>query len=301
MRPPFYRWIVSSPTSERTTMALTQPECPPAGAEAAIRLLRLRDTFARDELEALLTAGLDAGIVTMVVRDLISIGVIAQEGDNARLSPTAAAQPSNPAAIRDCLFSAVDVSTLWDNDEKGRLPLEGGRDLVRAIAWFCSLPVPDGPYEYKADVAERQQRELGVEVIATPERWLPFARWAAYLGFVRFDAGGGITPDVTHSVAETLAGARQASLDSDALLAIVARRLPVLEGGVFAADVAGRVRDRGRVRTDDADVSSALAYSLLTLRERGLIELELSTGDSRKGRLPDGLGAFSHVTWNGAS
>jgi len=282
-------------------MPLTQPDCPPAAAEAALRLLRHRPLFAREEFEALLGAGLDDGIVTMVVRDLVAIGVIAADEGGVRLSDRAAATPSNAGAIRECLFSAVDVTTLWDTDDKGRLRLEGGRDLVRALAWFCSLPILGAPYAYKGDIDERQLRELGAEVIATPERWLPFARWAAYLGFTRFDAGGGVTPDVTDSLAETLQQGGRTAWDPDALLATVAQQLPVRDGGVFAIDGAARMRSRARGAPDEADVSSALAYSLLTLRARGCVDIELSTGDSKKGRLPDGLGAFSKVIWKASA
>lgn len=233
----------------------------------------------------------------MVLRDLEAIEVIVSDNGGPRLSDRAAQAQSNAAAIRSCLFAAVDEKDLWHAGDDGTLPLEGGRDLVRALAWFSSLDVTHGPYAYKGEIDARQQRELGVEVIATEERWLPFGRWGAYLGLIRFDPGGGLTPDPTFALADSLSQSPSGTTwDTEEFLKLVATVLPVLDGGVFAVSA-----DQQRVARipREADLSSALAFALLTLQERGWLTVEVSTGDSRKGRLPHGLGACSGVTWNG--
>src|SRR4051812_29513034 len=120
-------------------MALTQPDCPPAVAEAALRLLRYAGTASRDVLRSSLAVDLDSNAVSMVLRDLEAIEVLVGDNGSVRLSDRATQAPSNAAAIRSCLFAAVDVKQLWEADGDGTLPLEAGRDLVRALAWFSSL------------------------------------------------------------------------------------------------------------------------------------------------------------------
>jgi hypothetical protein len=280
-------------------MPLTQPDSPPAAAEAALRVLRGVGKVSREDLASLIRGGQDDKVVGMALRDLTAIGVLLEEGGVVTLSDTARRASTNRIAIRKCLFSHVDPGSLWDSDEKGSLRLEAGRDLVRALAWFLSLPVRDGPYKYAGDIDSRQTRDLGMEVVAASERWLPFARWGAYLGLTRFDPGGGVSPDPSIALADVLRDAKDPTLGPDELVAVISAELPVLEQGVYAAAIASRRQAAPEPSAAEADVSSAVAYALLCLHGAGLIELELSTGDSRKGRMPDSLGAFSRVVWTG--
>lgn len=279
-------------------MPLTQPDSPPAAADTALRILRELGEASREELTALMAAGRDDKVVGMSLRDLFAIGVLVESGQMVTLSEAAASAPVNRIAIRKCLFSQVDPTSLWDSDDKGSLRLDAGRDLVRALAWFLSLSVRGGPYKYAGDIDSRQTRELAAEVIAAGERWLPFARWGAYLGLTRFDPGGGVTPDPSIALADVLEeDATSESWGPDKLLGLIRERLPVLEGGIFASAVASHKQVPPDPIAEEADVSAAVAYALLCLDASGRIELELSTGDSRKGRMPDGLGAFSNVVW----
>jgi hypothetical protein len=281
-------------------MALTQPDCPPAVAESALRVLRgAQEPVSRAKIVGLLSPGssFNPKVVGMVLRDLASIGVIVEEDAGLRLSRAAAARQANAAAIRACMFDAVDADELWALADDGKLPLEGGRDLVRALAWFCGLDVPDGPYVYEGDIDELQQRELAAEVIATPERWPPFARWGSYLGMTRVEPKG-LSPDPSRALLEVLGSASSGSPWPPAqFLDLVAAELPVLDGGRFRLAVTERRRPDADGQ--EADISSALAFALLTLEKEGVIEIERSTGDARKLRLPHELGACSGVIWKG--
>jgi hypothetical protein len=233
----------------------------------------------------------------MVVRDLCSIGVLVEDAAGMRLSETAAAQPTNVATIRACLFDAVDATSLWELADDGKLPLEGGRDLVRGLAWFCALDVPNGPYAYVGGIDELQQRELAAEVIATPERWLVFARWGAYLGLTRSEIKR-VSPDPSRALREVLRMASGASpWNPTQFLDLVAGQLPVLDGGRFAQAIAVRRGPAEADRSQGADVSSGLAFALMTLEKEGSIRMERSTGDAKKLRLPHELGACSAVLW----
>ena len=281
-------------------MPLTQPDSPPAAADAAVRILRECGELRRDDLASLMRFRQDDSVVGMTLRDLHAIGVLVEDSGKVSLSNAARTATSNRIAIRKCLLSCVDPAALWDVDEKGNLRLEAGRDLVRALAWFLSLPVRSGPYKYAGDVDTRQTRDLGAEVVATGERWLPFARWGAYLGLTRFDPGG-VSPDPSTALAEVLQEDASTAWGPDELVALTRAELPVLDGGVYAAAVVSRRQGTANSIDEETDISSAVAYALLCLHAADLIELELSTGDSRKGRMPDGLGAFSKAVWKGVS
>ena len=245
------------------------------------------------------------------LRELCSIGALAADGDSVAL-PGDVDAPREPGAmrriVRDTAMRAELASDLWEKDDAGSLINTGARDLVRALAWFLSLDVNEGPFEFeKTDPAltELQQRHTGERPIFNVERWRPFVRWARYLGFVQemsLYSGAGtslfvLIPDPTRAVAAVLPKCvhpHEWTPIAD-VMSLLAERLPVVDGGVFRRSI----HEKGApASTSDCSSSLTLTFQRLTALE--LVELEVGAGDAPKVLLANNQGAYHALRWVGS-
>lgn len=286
-------------------MALTQPDTPVAVAHIAIRYLRERGPVEEEELLRRLAPLKEqqAKAAKQTVSTLLDIGVFKLNGIAVELSQLAAEASTEPSAVANCLFANSDPAMLWSEEKPGSLTLAGGIDLLRALTWFLTLDSFDGPYSFdkgKNQIAARQTSELGAKVLVNNTRWLPFARWASYLGFARL-SDDGLAVDPTKALRWALEDAARESNSwtHSELSSLLASRLPVLDSGDFADSIRARMGEHGVESDAEADFSSALTLALRVLSELRLVELEEGAGDATKARFAKNLGAVHRVTWIG--
>lgn len=300
-------------------MAFLQPDILPAMAEAIHRQLAgaRGGRLAEESLVAsVVPAGLSKGAggekyFGDTLRELAGIGVVRVEGGQVSLADGVQdARESGAMAglVRSQAMLAERDSDLWEKDELNSLMLVGARDLVRALAWFMSLNVLDGPFTFAKGgnpISRLQEDHTGERLIFNETRWLPFVRWARYLGFTRdvslYSGSGraeaGVLPDPTDAVGAALPRCVSKGdwVPLSAVLPSLATELPVLDGGVYRQ----AVHDRG-APPSEADVSPTLTLALERLRARGEIELEVGAGDAEKLVFANNRGAFHALRLIGA-
>jgi len=301
-------------------VAFLQPDILPAMAEGIHRqLCRARGgRLSRDALaELVVPAGLSKGpggekIFGDTLRELCSIGALVADAESVAL-PDEAEAPREPGAmrriVRERTMAAELDSDLWEKDDAGSLINTGARDLVRAVAWFLSLNVDEGPFEFeKTDPAltELQQRHTGERPIFNVERWRPFVRWARYLGFVQemsLYSGAGtslfvLIPDPTRAVAAVLPQCVQHHEWTPLadIMPLLSERLPVVDGGVYRRSI----HEKG-VPTSASDWSSSMTLTFQRLSALELIELEIGAGDAPKMLFANNQGAYHALRWVGST
>jgi hypothetical protein len=292
-------------------VAFLQPDILPAMAEAIHRQLSdARGARLSDESLAatVVPKSLSKGTIgdkyfADTLRELASIGAV-QVTDGQVSLPDDVPGVRDPGAMRDLVRSRAMIAEaevdLWEKDDAGSLLLLGARDLVRALAWFLSLDVLDGPYSYdkgSVPIGSLQEQHTGERLIFNKDRWHPFVRWARYLGFTRelsLYSGSGrseqtLLPDPT-----------------DAVRAILPRCVPVgewvpMSRAITALSEALPVLDRGKYRRSihdhgapepAADCSPSLTLAFERLAVTGDIELEVGAGDAEKVVFSNNRGAF---------
>jgi hypothetical protein len=293
-------------------MAFIQPDILPAMAEAIHRqLLSARGgKLSRENLQATtVPSGMSKGpgaekLFGDTLRELIAIGVLNEVDGDVRLpeAPEARVPGAFRKFIRTRAMEAELDSDLWEKDEQGSLSLVGARDLVRALAWFLNLDVLSGPYHFNkttTKISELQEQQTGERPIYNEWRWLPFIRWARYLGFLSdmslYSGSGGSTdaalPDPTRAVADTLPRFLDVEFTPiESVVASLAEALPVLDRGVYRR----AILDRGAPEPP-SDISPALTLAFQRLAAQGVVELEVGAGDASKLTFANNVGAFHAV------
>lgn len=299
-------------------MAFLQPDIVPAMAEAIHRQLAgaRGGRLSEESLAAsIVPSGLSKGSIGDkyfgdTLRELAGIGVVQVEDGQVSLPGKADQTRASGAMaelVRAAAMRAERETDLWAKDELGSLMLLGARDLVRALAWFMSLNVLNGPFTFSKganQLAQLQEDHTGERLIFNEDRWRPFVRWCRYLGFIRdvalYSGSGlperGVVPDPTDAVGAVLP--RCVSGDDSTPLAVVlpalATELPVLDGGIYRT----AIHDHGAPPAD-SDVSPTLTFALERLRARGDIELEVGAGDAEKLVLANNRGAYHALRLTG--
>lgn len=298
-------------------MAFLQPDILPAMAEGIHRqLVRARGAcLKRDALTGLVVPqGLSKGpggakMFADTLRELCSIGAVVADGDNLGL-PEDMEGAREHGAMRNIVRERamkVELDTdLWEKDEAGSLVNVGARDLVRALAWFLSLDVRDGPFDFEKTspaLTELQERHTRERPIFNVERWRPFVRWARYLGFAQemsLYSGSGtsllvLIPDPARALRAVLprcVGEEWTPIAE--VMPVLAERLPVLDGGAFRRSI----HEKG-APTSESDCSPSLTLSLQHLSALGLIDLDVGAGDAQKVLFANNQGAYHAVRWIG--
>lgn len=299
-------------------MALVQPDILPAMAEAIHRQLAAArgGRLARATLEEqILPKGTaKPGATKLFVDTLRELLVIhALEDVDDYIALPAFPDVRKPGAMRHIVrrqAMAAELATdLWEKDDNGSLVLLGARDLVRAVAWFLTLNVVDGPFEFektKPPLSELQEQHTGERLIHNRERWLPFVRWARYLGFLSEmtlvaesgPATSAVIPDPTNAVAATLPNCAPAGqwIPLRVLLPKLAEALPVLDGGAYRQAVLAK-----GAPDPSGDCSPSLTLAFRRLAAVGHIDLQVGAGDAPKVVFANNQGAFHALRWNGRS
>jgi hypothetical protein len=290
-------------------MAFLQPDTLPAMAEAIHRQLAAAPggRLSRDSLQAwLMPRGIESpgglNVLRDTLRELVSIGAL-EDADGTVSLPGDVRDARTRGAMRDIVrikaMRAERDTDMWEKDSENRLVLLGARDLVRAVAWFLSLSVVAGPYDFERTtpaLSELQELHTGERPIFNIERWRPFERWTRYLGFstalpmeLRNRWAEPLLPDPTLAIRPRLTSL----LDHDAwtpigdVMATLAEDLPVLDGGQFRR----AIHDKGAPRTE-AGCSSSLSLAFKRLEANGTIELSRGGGDATTVTFADGHGAY---------
>ena len=290
-------------------MAFLQPDILPAMAEAIHRQLAAAPggRLSQDTLQGwLMPKGVESPgglkIFRDTMRELLVIGAL--EDDDGTISlpgdvPGARRSGAMREIVRVKAMRAELDTDLWEKDAENRLLLIGARDLVRAVAWFLSLSVVAGPYDFERTtpaLSELQERHTGERPIFNIERWRPFERWTQYLGFstalpmeLRNRWAEPLLPDPTQAIRSRLASL----LDHDGwtpigeVMAALGEYLPVLDGGQFRR----AIHDKGAPETE-AGCSSSLSLGFKRLEANGTIELSTGGGDATTVTFADGHGAY---------
>lgn len=237
------------------------------------------------------------------LHELASIGVV-QLADGQVSLPDDVSGVRNSGAMRELVRSRAMLAEaevdLWEKDDVGSLVLLGARDLVRALAWFLSLDVLDGPYSYDNGplaIGSLQEQHTGERLIFNKDRWHPFVRWARYLGFTRelsLYSGSGrsehtLLPDPTDAVRAALPRCLPAGewVPMSGAIAVLAEALPVLDRGSYRRSVHDH-----NAPEPAADCSPSLTLAFERLAATGDIELEVGAGDAEKVVFSNNRGAF---------
>jgi hypothetical protein len=290
-------------------MAFIQPDILPAMTEAIHRqLLAARGRkLSRENLQAaIVPPGISKGagaekMFADTLRELVGIGIVEESDGDLRLpeDPEARVPGGAPRFVRKRVMVAELESDLWEKDEQGSLSLLGARDLVRALAWFLNLDVLAGPYHFDkttTNLSQLQEQQTGERPIYNEWRWLPFVRWARYLGFISdlsLYSGSGasldvVLPDPTRAISGTLPDILDAEWTPvESVVAGLAEELPVLDGGTYRRAVV----ERG-APAPSSDVSPALTFAFQRLAEQGVLDLDVGAGDAPKLTFADNVGAF---------
>ena len=300
-------------------MAFLQPDIVPSMAEGIHR--QLADApggrLARDTLQAwLMPKGIESPgglkVFNDTLRELVMIGAL-EETDGSVALPDDVGGARSPGGMREIIRTKAMLaerdSDLWAKDDKNSLVLLGARDIVRAVAWFLSLSVVDGPYDFERTspaVSELQEQHTGGErPIFNLERWRPFVRWTRYLGFstdlamnLRGQWQVALMPDPTIAILRCL----KAVVDRDEwtpigqVIAALAEDLPVLDGGHYRR----AIHDKGAPAID-AGCSPSLSLAFKRLEANGTIELSRGGGDATTVTFADGHGAYHSMRWRRSS
>ncbi|MGO9791892.1 MAG: protein DpdG [Solirubrobacteraceae bacterium] len=300
-------------------MAFMQPDILPAMAEAVHRQLRGAPggRLTRETLQAwLLPKGIESQggvkVFSDTLRELVAIGALEEEGGSVALPADVdgAREPgAMPEVIRIKAMLAELETDLWEKDDQGALVLVGARDLVRAVAWFLSLDIEDGPFEFERTtpaLSDLQEQHMDRErPIFNIERWRPFVRWTRYLGFssdltlnIRGQHVSALMPDPTAAIRSRL----QSLLDRadwtpiGDVMAALASDLPVLDGGIYRQSIHAKGAPVANV-----DCSPSLSLAFKRLEAAGTLELDPGGGDATTVTFANDHGAYHAMRWKGRS
>lgn len=288
-------------------MAFNQPDILPAAAEAIYRVLT-RAPGAKLSNDSLIerivpdAGGAGTKVITDTLRELRAVGVVVESGDQLILRDDLARE-DREGGMRTIILRSVlreaDRQELWADDGTG-LSLTGGLDLIRALSWMLLLPVSGSPWSWDGTAsAQQEQADHFAELfIRNEERWRPFVRWAAYLGFASTFGDYVLVPDPTAAVSRELRSSLKGR-GFQPLTEVVdglGDVLPVLDRG----SVNLAMRERYPIDWEP-QLSPALTLALTRLRAAGRVELDEGRGDGEKLLFADDQGAYHAIRWTSES
>jgi hypothetical protein len=169
----------------------------------------------------------------------------------------------------------------WSVDE-GDATTRGARDLTRALSWFLAQDALGPPLSWTDNMQKLQSAQFRTNdnlqwAITNDTRWNAFSRWAPALGLASPSMARtkpGLVPLATVAVADAVDGIPAARMPINEFLGILARKLPILPGGVIRNGLVNRLGsdpDPG-IRSNAVDTS--VAQVLRLLESRGRLEFE---------------------------
>ncbi|MGV0718644.1 hypothetical protein ABQE93_24895 [Mycolicibacterium sp. XJ662] len=279
----------------------------PTGLVEAIKSLGSDPTPAADDESDLKTGG--TVIADKSLAALATLGIVQTTGGRVRLAAvpnewrksTDVDSFSFSRHLRDRVFVTADP-TAPVGDSRGVMDLVHGLVVLNAadtpLQPFSAFE-PDKSGEGRAFM-EHQRSLLGDDRSGWPipnrEQWIPFRRWAAYLGLA--SAGHkGLIADSSAALAQGLREFPSGEYDIEQFVAECGQAVPTLDGGSL---------HRYHPATDSSHslLSTGLSMSLLHLEADGLVVLskrsDIGTRTLRTGSDSSADRPVSHVKWAGA-
>ncbi|MGY2129385.1 protein DpdG [Blastococcus sp. SYSU DS0617] len=165
---------------------------------------------------------------------------------------------------------------------EGEAKTGGARDLSRALSWFLAQDALGEPLRWADNVERLQADQFATNqndqwALINDTRWNPFARWAPALGLavpsvVRSKAG--LVPLPTLAITDALEEWADARMPIRQFLTVLARKLPVLPGGVIRNGLVARLGADPDPGIQAHAVDSSVAQALRILEARGRLGFE---------------------------
>jgi hypothetical protein len=246
-----------------------------------------------------------------------SLGILEQDGNRIALTETVAAQWKKPEDVtpRGICRVLLDVALQAADPEAPYGETTGSTDLMQAVVLLYQAEQPLLPFDrFESGRVPRPGGRAFAEwesACCGPERtkswpvpnnpqWLPFRRWAPYLGLARSVGSSGLIPDASEALIGRLPAVQSGDYDIGDFVRRCALAVPVLDGGALW---------RGVEAAADGDagvLSGGLSISLLQLEADGYITMARPKSDTdRNSRilrlLPDRSAdrLVGTVTWHG--
>jgi hypothetical protein len=247
------------------------------------------------------------------------LGIVEQDGNRIALSAAAAAQWTKPSdvTVQGMCCLLLDATLLAADPEASYGETSGSTDLVQAVVLLHSAEQPLWPFDrFESGRAARPGGRAFAEWEAAccgPERtktwpvpnnpqWLPFRRWAPYLGLARPVGTYGLIPDASEALIRRLPPLAPGDYHIGDFVGRCAQAVPVLDGGALRP---GQEIPAGG---EAGVLSGGLSVSLLQLEADGFMTMPRPESDiGRDGRIlrirPDRSGdrRVTTVTWHATS
>lgn len=285
----------------RALLALRQPQAdrdelvgmiaPPGLTEAMESLSAGVADTAEAEPDDLRTGGM---IIAEASLDALrSLRLVEQDGSRIALSETVAAlwkKPSDVTAGGMCRL-LLDAALLAAVPEAPYGETSGSTDLAQAVVLLHAVEQPLLPFDRFESgrsgraFAEWESACCGPDRTKTwpvpnSPQWLPFRRWAPYLGLARAVGTSGLIPDASEALIRRLAALQPGDYHIEDFVGRCALAVPVLDGGALWRRPQVPTEGDGRV------LSGGMSVSLLQLEADGFMSMQRPKSDTaRDGRM----------------
>ncbi|MGW5054360.1 hypothetical protein [Actinokineospora sp. NPDC004072] len=220
---------------------------PPGLAEAMKNLeadIAIEDDGGRPEQRGGASTG-GLIIATNSLDGLRTLGVVVDlDGKRVKLAREAAQRWARPEDVtarsfRNFLLDCF-IASLQPEVPAGRS--DGVMDLARTLELLYTADNPLTPFDrFESGTKGRaflpfQDERCGPKdrwPLGNKERWLPFRRWASYLGLVKLVADNGVVADASDALAHRLAHCPSGTYAAAEFVARCAAAVPLLDGGVL--------------------------------------------------------------------
>jgi len=218
-------------------------------------------------------------IATRSLDGLRTLGLVEQSGDRVKLAGVMAnwKTPSDASPDSMCQVLLDTVIQMGASDAS-----RGVEDLIQALVLLYTAEQPLRPFDTFESATEasrgrsfasRQAKVLGEERIdnwPVPNRqqWLPFRRWASYLGLARPVGTTGLIPDASEALLRRLPSMTPGDYAVRDFITRCASAVPILDGGEL------QTGHDPHYEGDHAVLSGGLSVSLLQLEADGYVKLD---------------------------
>jgi hypothetical protein len=289
----------------RALLALRQPQAdrdelvgmiaPPGLTEAMESLASDSADAAEAEPDDLRTGG--TIIAEASLDALRSLRIVEQDGNRITLSKAVAAQWEKPsdATAREMCRLLLDAVLQIAVPEAPYGETSGSTDLTQAVVLLHNADQPLWPFDrFESRRASRSDGRAFAEWEAAccgPDRtktwpvpnspqWLPFRRWAPYLGLARSVGTSGLVPDASEALIRRLPELKPGEYHIEDFVGRCSLAVPVLDGGVLWRGPQASVDGDTRV------LSGGMSVSLQQLEADGFMSMERPKSDTaRDGRI----------------
>jgi hypothetical protein len=228
---------------------------------------------------------------------LRSLGIVEQDGSRIALSEAAAVhwkEPGDVTAPGMCRV-LLDATLQAADPEAPYGETSGSTDLMQAVGLLYKAKQPLLPFDrFESGHAPRTGGQAFAEwesACCGPERtkswpipnnpqWLPFRRWAPYLGLARSVGVSGLIPDASEALMRRLPAFQPGDYAIGDFVGRCALAVPVLDGGALWRGL------EAPADGDDGVLSGGLSVSLLQLEADGYMTMARPKSDTdRDGRI----------------